>query len=227
MYLPTGYKKEKYSMKKLPLFIVMMLIFSLLLCSAAFADTITALAIEVNPEHLEKTASYARILGCNQENSTLTVELIAQEVFSGEDVLSLKPGDSIYTGGREVTIESMAYDDDWCSTVFINDGELMLFQDRSGNYTMMADEDDYVWNAVAQIQCPVRPSLLFLDSVDHETGEPLSLPVVRTADELMEELRAAGPAEAYTVGLATNNVYVIFDGEGNLAAIHRYYVPWQ
>ncbi len=214
-------------MKKLSGFIVLVLMISLLLCSYASADTITALAIEVNPDHLEKTACYARILGYNEENNTLTVELIAQEVFSGGDVLSLKSGDSIYTGGREVTIESVAYDDDWCSTVFINGDALFLFQDRSGNYTMMADEDDCVWNAFAQIDCPVRPSLLFLDFIDYETGEPLTLPIVRTAEDLTEELRVSGPSEAYTVGLSTNNVYVIFDGEGNLAAIHRYYVPWQ
>ena len=214
-------------MKKLPAIIALALTLSLLLCSAASADVITALAIEVNPEHLEKTASYARILGYNAGQNTLTVELIAPEVFSGEDIAALQVGDSIYTGGREVTIQSISYDDEWCSTEFINDGELFLFQDRSGNYTMMADEDDCVWTAFAQIECPVQSSLLFLDYIDHETGNALALPVVRTADELTAELRAVGLAEAYTVGLSTNNVYVVFDGEGNLATIQRFYVPWQ
>ena len=215
------------NMKKLPAIIAFALTLSLLLCSAASADTITALATEINPEHLEKTASYARILGYNEESNTLTVELIAPEVFDGEDVISLQVGDSIYTGGREVTIQSISYDDEWCSAEFINDGELFLFQDRSGNYTMMADEDDCVWTAFAQIECPVQSSLLFLDYIDHETGNALALPVVRTVDELTAELRAVGPAEAYTVGLSTNNVYVVFDGEGNLATIQRFYVPWQ
>ena len=214
-------------MKKLSIGMAFLLILSLILCSAASAEVITALAIEVNPEHLEKTASYARILGYNEESNTLTVELIAPEVFDGEDVLSLKPGDGIYTGGREVTIQSISYDDEWCDTVFINDDELMLIQDRSGNYTMMAEEEDCVWNAFAQIECPVQSSLLFLDYIDHETGNALALPVVRTVDELTAELRAVGPAEAYTVGLSTNNVYVVFDGEGNLATIQRFYVPWQ
>ena len=67
-------------------FISFFLILSLLMaaCFPASADVITALAIEVNPEHLEKTASYARILGYNEESNTLTVELIAPEVFDGE-----------------------------------------------------------------------------------------------------------------------------------------------
>ena len=214
-------------MKKLVLSIALMLTISLLFCSAASADVITALATEINPEHLEKVASYARILGYNEESNTLTVELIVPEVFDREDVLSLQVGDSIYTGGREVTIQSISYDDEWCGAEFINDGELFLFQDRSGNYTMMADEDDCVWTAFAQIECPVQSSLLFLDYIDHETGNALALPVVRTVDELTAELRAVGPAEAYTVGLSTNNVYVVFDGEGNLATIQRFYVPWQ
>ena len=91
-------------------FISFFLILSLLMaaCFPASADVITALAIEVNPEHLEKTASYARILGYNEESNTLTVELIAPEVFDRKDVLSLQVGDSIFTGGKEVEIESIS-----------------------------------------------------------------------------------------------------------------------
>ena len=214
-------------MKKLPAIIALALTLSLLLCSAASADVITALAIEVNPEHLEKTASYARILGYNAGQNTLTVELIAPEVFSGEDIAALQVGDSIYTGGQEIKIESITYDDEWCSTVFINDGELLLFQDRTANYTMMADENDCVWNAIAVVECPVKETLLFLDFIDDSTGDPLTLPIVHTARELTARLLEEDASEVYTVGLSTNNVYVVFDGEGNLATIQRYYVPWQ
>ena len=213
-------------MKKLSIGMAFLLILSLL-CSAASAEVITALATEVNPEHLEKTASYARILGYNEKENTLTVELIVPERFPGEDVQGLKAGDGIYTGGREVKIQSISYDDDWCSTAFINGGELFLCMDRDGNYTMMADEDDCVWNTIAVIQCPVQESLLFLDYVDEQTGNSLELPVVHTARELTARLLEEDASEVYTVGLATNNVYVVFDGEGNLAAIHRFYVPWQ
>ena len=81
-------------MKKLSIGMAFLLILSLL-CSAASAEVITALATEVNPEHLEKTASYARILGYNEQNNTLTVQLIVPEIFSQEDVEALKVGDSI------------------------------------------------------------------------------------------------------------------------------------
>ena len=214
-------------MKKLSAVIALVMILSLLLCSMASADTITALAIEVNPDHLEKTASYARILGYNQESNTLTVELIAPERFSGEDMAALRVGDSIYTGGQEIRIESISYDDAWCSTVFINGDDLFFFQDREGNYTRMATEDDRFWTDFAVIECPIVPSLLFLDGIDAKTGNELELPAVHSAEELVNELLSSGVEEAFTVGLCANNVYVVFDGEGNLAVIHRYYVPWQ
>ena len=214
-------------MKKISITFFLMLSLLAAACSPASADVITAMAIEVNPEHLEKTASYARILGYSADSNTLTVELIAPEVFDGQDVAALHAGDSIYTDGQEIVIHSISYDDDWCSTVFINDEDVFLFQDRSGNYTRMADEDDYVWNTVAVIECPVSPSLLFLDYVDEETGNSLELPVIHSAQELTQRLLKVDASEVYTVGLSYNNVYVIFDAEGQLAVIHRYSVPWQ
>ncbi len=214
-------------MKKFVQSIVLMLTFSLLLYSPASADTITAMAMEINPEHLEKTASYARILGYDRETDTLTVELISPETFRGDEVAALQVGDGIYTGGREVTVESILYDDDFCRSVFINDYDVFLFEDRDGNFTMMADEDDCVWNTLAVIECPVRDSLLFLDYIDEETGDPVTLPAVHTAKELTARLLEEDASQAYTVGLSSNNVYVVFDGDGSLAAIHRFYVPWQ
>ena len=214
-------------MKRLASVITLLMMILLLLCSPASADVITAMAIEINPEHLEKTASYARILGYNAETDSLTVELIVPERFSGEEVGALKEGDSICTNGQEILIESISYDDEWCSTLFINGWDVFLIQDRDGNYTAMADEDNCVWIPLAVIECPVRDSMLFLDNVDEETGNALTLPVVHSARELTARLLEEGTDEAYTVGLSANNVYVVFDGEGNLATIQRFYVPWQ
>ena len=214
-------------MKKASVLIALVMILSLLLCSPASADTITALATEINLDHLEKVASYARILGYNAETNTLTVELIVPERFSGEEVAALKEGDGIFTNGQEVLIESIAYDDDWCSTLFINGWDIFLFEDRDGNYTMMADEDDCVWISLGMIECPVQDSLLFLDYVDEETGSALTLPVVHTARDLAGRLQEENASEVYTVGLSNNNVYVVFDEAGQLATIQRFSVPWQ
>ena len=214
-------------MKKLSLMMILIFTFSLFLCSAASADVITALAIEVNPEHLEKTASYARILGYNEESNTLTVELIAPEVFAREDVLSLQVGDSIYTGGKEVEIESIS-PKDVCGVVVFNGGDLFLFENHQDNcYNMMADEDDYVWSSIAVLECPVTNSLLFLDYVDEETGSSRSLPAVYSARELTAKILADQNAADYSIGYACNNIYVVFNEAGQLATIQRFYVPWQ
>ena len=215
-------------MKKLSIGMAFLLILSLL-CSAASAEVITALATEVNPEHLEKTACYARILGYNEETNTLTVELIVPEIFSREDVEALKVGDSIYTDGREVTIETIEKVDHWGDYITINDGSVNLYRrsDGIGNFAAVSEWDDaYTWIELAVIECPVKDSLLFLDYMNDE-GYWLELPVVHTARELTARLLEEGADQVYSVGLTAYNVYVVFDGEGNLATIHRFYVPWQ
>ena len=216
-------------MKKLSIGMAFLLILSLL-CSAASAEVITALATEVNPEHLEKTASYARILGYNEKENTLKVQLIVPEIFSCEDVEDLKVGDSIYTGGQEVTIETIEKVDHWGDYIRINDGSVNLSRrsDGSGNFAAVSEWDDaYTWIELAEIECPVKDSLLFLDYINDETGNPLELPVVHTAMELTARLTEEDASEAFVVGFTADNVYVVFDGEGNLATIHRFYVPWQ
>lgn len=219
-------------MKKLPLFIALILAFSLLLSSAASADVVTALATEVNPEHLEKTASYARILGCDAVDGTLTVELIVPEVFRRDEVLALRAGDRIYTGGQEIVIQKMErfYND---SLIIINEGEyeyaegsVYLYEDLSGNYRPEV-YDDYTWVSLSIMRCPMQETLLFLDGIDPNTGDARTLPAVYTAQELKAQLLSQQESEDESIGLANNNVYVVFDGEGNLAAVHRFYVPWQ
>lgn len=201
-------------------FLTVALFLSLVLCSAASAGTtITALAMDIHPDHLEKTASYARIVGYHAEKNALIVELIAPEVFSYDEMDALQAGDSIYTGGEEILIESIT-PTDWCDVMVFNDWDLFFFGEREGYYRM-SDEDDYFWNVVAVVECPVEDHLLFLDYIDDHSGDMLELPIVRTASEFLERL------ENSPVSFVDNNVYVVFDGEGKLAAIHRYYVPWQ
>lgn len=220
-------------MKKLSAIITLVLSLSLLLCSAASADTVTALATEINPEHLEKVASYAHILGYNKESNTLTVELIAPEIFSWEDVEFLEVGDSIYTDGREVVVETI---EGYASkgSYSINDGEVILihyFSTHDGfhpDYAAVYEDDDvHVWNNLGIRQFPVQDTLLFLDYTSDETNFPLEMPVVRTAREFIARLTQEDASEAFGVGFTADNVYVVFDGEGNLAVILRYYVPWQ
>ncbi len=209
-------------MKKLCSSIALVLILTLFLCSPASADTITAMATEINPEHLEKVASYARILGYNEETGALTLALTVPEIFSWEDVQALKVGDSIYTDGQEVVIESIL-GSDWEGVFRINDGDVFLTKpfDGNGNYAAVADYGDYIWNVLAVIECPVTENLLFLDYINEDDGGMQTLPFVRTLEEFLDRLEN-GP-----IAFDENNVIVIFDSEGNLDSIQRYYVPWE
>ena len=214
-------------MRKRSVILSLLLILSLALCVPASAETcITAMAIEINPEHLEMTSSYARIRGYDPEKNVLRVELIVPERFAYQEVDALQPGDSIYTNGQEVLIRTITKH--WSDTELNEGGEdaVYLAGDQDGNYRPL-DGDDFVWLSVAEIECPVTDSLLFLDYIDESDGGMLELPVVHTAGELTAHIVEEGAENAFTVGFTANNVYVVFDEEGRLCTVHRFYVPWQ
>jgi hypothetical protein len=224
-------------MKRLILVWVMILcLVMVLVCSAVCAETITAMATPVNPDHLEKTSCYARILGYNEDRDTLTVELIVPEVFAEEEVMELEVGDAIYTGGEEVTIQTIDwYEDDGYLVINAGayehaPGSVYLHMDRWGNY--MPDRYGHpTYNTIAVLECPVTETLLFLDYTSAETGDALELPIVRTATELAETIQSIEESRLtkadYMVGLDIDNVYVVFDGDGQLAVVQRFFVSWQ
>ena len=225
------------TMKRLMLVWVMILcLVMVFVCSEVCAETITAMATPVNPDHLEKTSCYARILGYNEDRNTLTVELIVPEVFAEEEVMELEVGDAIYTGGEEVTIQTIDwYEDDGYLVINAGayehaPGSVYLHMDRWGNY--MPDRYGHpTYNTVAVIECPVTETLLFLDYTSAETGDALELPIVRTATELAETIQSIEESRLtkadYMVGLDIDNVYVVFDGDGQLAVVQRFFVSWQ
>ena len=203
-----------------------------LLCTSACAEkTITAMASPVNPEHLEKASCYARILGYDVEQNTLSVELIVQEVFSEDDILGLEIGDSIFTGGEEILIRTIDwYEDDFY--LVINAGD---YEHAPGSIYLHEYWDNYMpdryghptYNTLAVIDCPVADTLLFLDYTSEETHDALELPIVRTAAEFLEIFFGDNPdSDRYEIGLDIDNVYVVFDGDGQLAVISRFFVSW-
>ena len=191
-----------------------------LLCSAASADTIYPIASTIDPEHLAKTACFARILGYNESQNTLTVELRVPETFTPDEAESLQPGDSICIGGEEIVIESVSPTNLY-NTCLFNEEEILLHKEF-GVYYIYAIGDDYVWDVLAVIECPVTDTMLFLDYSAPEYEDNYVLPIVYTGREL-----AAQFTKEDDNALSKSNVYVVFDGEGNLATIQRYYVPWQ
>lgn len=190
--------------------------------------TVTALATEINPDHLFSVAVNARITGYSSNENMLTLELIIPETFSAEDILGLAIGDAIYTQGKEVLIQTLTENSGY---LVINEGEyefsegsVWLYESLDGNY-QIADWHDNTWTTLATLKVPVTDTLLLLDDINPSTGEIQYLPTVHPASEFLKMLKTEN--EQGGPGFATNNVYVVFDGAGQLALIQRYYVPWQ
>ena len=199
-------------MKRLLALGVMLL---LMMCSAC-ADTITALAIEVNPDDLRLTASFARVLAYDADSGRLTVELTAPERFSGEEAEALAPGSGIYTGGREVTVRTLTAEGD--SIVINADDPDSVWLRRSADRNWMPVKDgDYLWNTVAVLDLEIPQGLIFLDRTDPVSGTSLFLPAVYGAAEFLEILSQEGPGS----GFAADIVLIVFDRDGQPAAILR------
>ncbi len=203
--------------------------------SAEDFNFIIPMASPVDPEHLEKAACYARILDYDEEMHSLTVELIIPEVFAAEDVQALAVGDVICTGDEQITVEILDRYDEYGYLV-INEGDVQhapgsvyLFEDRDGNWRPKRYGHP-TYNELDVLECPVTDSLLLLDYTSADTGDPLDIPIVSTAAEFtaaMQKTAALREEHIYSVGFARDNVYVVFDGDGQLAVICRYFVSWQ
>lgn len=214
-------RKEHDHMKKL----IAILILLALAVSAASAETITAMATEPYMDEFVNYACHARIHDYDSETNMLEVELIIPEIFRRDDVLGLKPGDAIYTDGQEVQIQTVTEESGYIilnrGDYEFSEGSVWLAEDKDGNYRPV-EYEDYTWSEMARIEVPVTEKLLFLDTIDPSSGELLEMPTVHNADEFL-----AMKDSADDPGFKANNVYVVFDENGDLAVICRYYVPWQ
>ena len=200
----------------------------LLLTSAAYADTVTGLAIEVDPERLESCAVYVRVTAYHEETDTVSMELIVPEKFDADDIDRLSVGDSIFTNGKEINIESITeeYSAFYGKLIVLNKDtdRICLHEDDQQNYRTM-DTNDYVWLSIATLEISLPDDVLFLDGIDPEDGGILDLPSVKNKNDLIKVF--CKDEENYHPGLESNNAYAIFNEAGELAVIVRYYVPWQ
>ena len=190
--------------------------------------TITALASEIDPEHLASVSVYARITGYAADENKLTVAPLVPERYDGAELLSLVPGDAIYTQGQEIVVQTIG---EQYGYIVINDGEyqfsedsIWLYEDADGCY-VISDWDDIRWITLAEVSVPVQDGLLFLDGINPSSGEILDMPTVHSAAEFLEMLKTE--AEGEGPGFDARNVFVVFNTDGQLALIQRYYVPWQ
>ncbi len=215
---------EVMMMKKCSSFILVLI----LLFSRAHALTITAMATEPYMETFALYASYARILGYDSRSCTLDVELIAPEIFSRDDVESLRAGDSIYTAGHAFRIASVAHEN---SEIILSgdgspgsEGAVRLKKDFAGNYRPVS-HGDWIWNTMARLSLPVTRNLLFLDGPDPAAGDISDRPDVYSADAFLSVMEGEAAGTRTGPGFSCNNVMVVFDQDAQLSVIERFHTP--
>ena len=122
---------------------------------------ITALASEVNPDHLANVALYALITGYSREENALTVALVRTiEDMDGDIVVNRNDDDYLWLSG-----------------------------DVYGRYGICS-RYGYTWNTLTTVTVPVTDTLILLDENDYSTGKRAELPKVYGAQAFLEMLQA-------------------------------------
>ena len=186
---------------------------------SAERTVVTALAAEVNPDNPVSVAADAKVL--SYADGQFTVTVLVPERYDPEEINALKAGDAIFTGGREIEIRSITERDGYIVLNPDADDEVCLFESVDLNYWIM-DVDDNTWLELATVTVPASAHLLFLDGINPATGESLLHPTVYNKENLLAIMNSADDP-----GFDIRNVEVVFDGNGELALIRRFYVPWQ
>jgi len=210
-------------MKKLTALILAALVLAGI-TGAALADehtVVTALAAEVNPDHPVSVAVDAKITGYDSGSNTASVVILVPERYNPEEIMALKIGDAIYTQGREVEIRTISEVDGYLVLNEGADDEVYLFESVDLNYWIM-DINDNTWTEFATISVPVAEHMLFLDEIDPATGAGLLNPTVHNKAEFLKIMK--NPDDP---GFDIRNVKAVFDEDGKLALVRRFYVPWQ
>jgi len=180
---------------------------------------VTALAAEVNPDHLVSVAFDAKINAC--ADGAFTITILVPERYDPEEIRALKIGDGLYTQGREVDIRSISEDQGYLVLNAGSADEVYLFEGIDLNYWIM-DVNDNTWTELPAVKVPASEHLIFLDGINPKTGESLIYPTVYNMDGFQKLLN-----DKDDPGFDICNVELVIDEEGKLALIQRFYVPWQ
>ena len=210
-------------MKKMIPLILAALVLTVMTGTAAAEEhtVVTALAAEVNPDHLVSIATDAKITGYDPDSNQASITILVPERYDPEEIKALKAGDAIYTQGREVNIRTISEVDGY---IVLNEGAddgVYLFESVDLNYWIM-DINDNTWTELATVSVPVAEHMLFLDEIDPATGEGLLNPTVHNKAAFLKIMN--NPDDP---GFDIRNVKAVFDEDGKLALIRRFYVPWQ
>ena len=193
--------------------------------SAAEKKIVKPLPASLDPLRLSRVNAYGRITAYNEDDYSATVEFCVPELYDGEEILSLKPGDIIVSQGREVEVHSIDVSGDYGETftmLWINDMAddpediFWMFINSSGECSHLKDEC-----TVLMFLDPVQISLdnltVFLDTKTPDTVS--QLPAVYTPEEFLAKLTGNGNAD--DSNFASDTFWFIFDDYGSLVSIWR------
>ena len=161
----------------------------------------------------------ANLSGYDPESKTVTAVLREPIALDPEMVAELKEGDTLKLGETEETIETLEKDE--YDEIIINDD--ITLREADGVFHAYMYDAQYMEN-IAEITVEIPDTMVFLDGIDPESGEPLEEPAVHTAEEFIAIISADGNEDP---GFDLDNTNITFDENGTLAEAERFYTPWQ
>ena len=208
--------------KLLALLCALSLIFA---CGTALAKTVKPMKSEMSIKDLSDLYFNGELGEYNAKKGTIKVTLYEREPFDPEKIGSLKTGDTVVIGKKNVKIKTFDPSD---GAVVINkdtDGTTyyMYYDDYGyGNYMVMNDNDRIIMRSLGKKTVKIADDFTFADSVDAASGEPLDSPVEYTFDEFLEIRKTEEEEDG--IGFNYDNTVLWFDGDGNLEVVERRYV---
>ena len=184
-------------------------------------DFIAGIEEEGNGEaQLVNNAVDVLIRGFDAEAKTIDLTLLAPALVEDSRIESLSEGDTLLIGSENVTVETLERGED--GEVLING--LYTLTKIDGGYYTAKDMEMPVLVEFGNLTVSVPDSVVFIEGIEPEYGEPLDEPVTLTAADLFSALAAA---QNGGIGFDTQNVTVTFDENGELAQVRREHTPWQ
>lgn len=158
----------------------------------------------------------ARISDYSPDDNTAYVEVLEKILLDREQVDGLKIGDSLVIGEDTIAVEALESDE---FGVYINGQYVLLY----GNGTVV--EPSYFGHPYYRVlwadTMEIPLDMTFTDGISEEGGA-LEEPEVRSVAEFITKLEEFVDGE-----FDSDNVYVTFTEDGNLASVERFYVLWQ
>ena len=161
----------------------------------------------------------ARIKGYNEVENALVATLRVPVEMSAAEAEALAVGDTLALGAEETAVIETIEKDEFGG--YLVNGEIELRKQEDGSFRVLQYEAEYM-NDAAEVKIPVTEQVVFLDGIDPETGDVLEEAATKTAADLLAAMQAGD-----AVGFKSDNVKVVFDGDGNVVTIERFYTPWQ